>query len=409
MQTPIKFLSAAVSLLLAARAGAAGFALDVLDARAMSLAAAVTASIDDAAAAFYNPAGLARGKGKGLGLDAKVGTTMIIPAFTVTPAGEGTTTVRKVLVFVPSLYASYGITDKVTAGLGLFTPYGLKLNWPAGWPGSRISTSSSLETFYINPEVAVRLWDNRLRIGAGVQVVRATVELTRDIQIIPGTLAALDVGASGWGVGGNGGVQLDLTKFLTIGAAYRSPVYVPFDGDAHFSNVPLELSQTLRDQSASAAFTLPQIFNAGVAVRPVQGLTVDFDVWYYGWQSFHDLHLHFENPRLNTREVKSWHHAWNYHLGAEYQLPSGLAFRGGVLIDPTPSPADTLSPVVPDSNRVNLGAGVGYQTEHYGVDLGYQAVIFQGKDSAGISTTPPFPASYGGHAQLISLSLRYRR
>jgi len=31
--------------------------------------------------------------------------------------------------------------------------------------------------------------------------------------------------------------------------------------------------------------------------------------------------------------------------------------RGGVLVDPTPSPADTLGPDIPDSTRVNLALG----------------------------------------------------
>lgn len=409
MRTILKVAAALALLFPSTRASAAGFALDILDTRATSMAAAVTASINDPAAAFYNPAGLAQGKGQGLGIDAKAGATMVIPNFKVTPSGDGTTQTRALPVFSPHFYAAYGINDQITVGLGLFTPFGLDINWPAGWPGARISTGASLYAFYGNPEVAVRLWNNRLRIGAGVQVVRATVELIRDLPILPGTVGSVDIGAGGWGVGGNGGFQLDLAKYVSIGAAYRSPVYIPFHGNVHFSNVPLELSSMLADQTVSAAITLPQIFNAGVAIHPLPEITIGIDVWYYGWQSFHDITVDFENPQLNSREVKAFHHAWNYHAGAEYALANGFAFRAGVLIDPSPSPSETLLPDLPDANRVNIGVGVGYHTGHYSADLGYMAVLFRGRESAGTSASPPFPAAYGGNGQVISLTLRYQR
>ena len=83
MRTTLKVSVLAASLLAATRAGAAGFALDVLDARATGMAAAVTAAIDDPSAAFFNPAGLAQGRR----FDVQLGGTMIIPFFKVTPTG----------------------------------------------------------------------------------------------------------------------------------------------------------------------------------------------------------------------------------------------------------------------------------------------------------------------------------
>lgn len=402
MRTTLKVSVLAASLLAATRAGAAGFALDVLDARATGMAAAVTAAIDDPSAAFFNPAGLAQGRR----FDVQLGGTMIIPFFKVTPTGATETTTRAVPVVAPNLYASYGVADQVTLGLGVFTPFGLDINWPAGWAGRTIINSASLHAIYINPEVAVRLWDNRLRIGAGVQIVRSTVELDRDIRVVPGADATLDVGGAGWGVGGNGGIQVDVVpKILVAGVAYRSPVHIEFTGDAHFGNVAPEFGQTLKDQKVTAAVTLPQQLNFGVAVLPVPELTLGLDIVYVGWQSFRSLFIDFEDPRLSSDEPKNFKHAWNYHLGGEYRFPSGLAFRAGLLIDPTPSPSDTVAPDLPDSDRINVGLGIGYRTGHYGVDIGYQSVFFRSRESSFVL----LPARYGGHAQLFSLSLRYQR
>ncbi len=403
MRTTLNASVLAASLLAAARAGAAGFALDVLDARSTGMAAAVTAAIDDPAAAYFNPAGLAQGRR----LDIQLGGTMLIPFFKVTPTGQAAARTRAIPVVTPHLYASYGVADRVTVGLGVFTPFGLDISWPNGWVGRTIVSTASLHAFYVNPEVAVRLWDNRLRIGAGVQVVRATVEITRNIRVVPGTPEAdLDAGAGGWGVGGNGGVQLEvLPKFLFAGVAYRSPVHIDFSGDAHFGNVPPEFGQTLKDQKVTAAVTLPQQLSFGAAVLPVPELTLALDIQYYGWQSFHSLFIDFQDPQLSSSEPKNFRHAWNYHIGGEYRFHSGLAVRAGLLIDPTPSPSDTIAPDLPDSDRINVGLGVGYRTAHYGVDFGYQSVFFLSKDSSFVL----LPARYGGHAQLFSLTLRYQR
>ena len=69
-------------------ARAAGTALDVQGARGTGMASATTAFIDDASAIFYNPAGIAQGKG----LDAQIGMNLIIPTFKFKSAASGNET-----------------------------------------------------------------------------------------------------------------------------------------------------------------------------------------------------------------------------------------------------------------------------------------------------------------------------
>jgi long-chain fatty acid transport protein len=78
----------------------------------------------------------------------------------------------------------------------------------------------------------------------------------------------------------------------------------------------------------------------------------------------------FEDPSLSQNLLKRWHDTVNFHLGGEYRWSPALALRLGAVYDPTPSPLDTLTPDLPDSNRLKITAGAGYTHERFHADVG---------------------------------------
>ncbi len=124
---------------------------------------------------------------------------------------------------------------------------------------------------------------------------------------------------------------------------------------------------------------------------------------YIGWQTVQRLAINFENPNLNSVEPKNWTHTWNYHLGAEYDLNSQWRIRGGLMYDPTPSPQNTITPDVPDANRINIAVGAGYQWGRFAVDAGYQLVVI----TSAKTTAPDLPGTYSGVANLLSVTLGF--
>ena len=396
-----KHLSAAALLLACAggRAHAAGFQLDVLSARGTGQASAVTASVDDASAIFYNPAGMARGEH----LDLEVGATLIAPSFSFTPTNGTAVSTKAEVVPPPHLYAAFGVTDELTLGIGVFSEYGLGFEWPDNFPGRFITQKVSLQTFNINPSLAFRVGD-RLRVGVGVQVVRSTVDLTQKLSFVDSE-GSVELAGDAWGAGGNAGVQVEiLPKMLTFGAAFRSGVDLNYsNGKAHFSNVPVEFANTLKDQAGTTDIQLPETLGLGLALQPIDGLTVEADVDYTAWQRNDAIVLTFSDPQLTKTEPKNWHYSWNYHLGGEFQLNKQLALRAGVLYDPTPSPAETVGPDLPDANRLNIALGGGYRFSDFRVDLGYQLIIFMPNKS----TNPVLPGEYKGIVNLLAVTLAY--
>ena len=134
----------------ARRATAAGFAVDTQGGRGTGMASAVTADVEDASAIYYNPAGIAQGERMQL----QLGATAIIPFNTFSPTAGGPDTAATVGVDTPITgYAVYGLNDTLSVGIGLFNGYGLKLDWPADWPGRQVITGSDLKTYNINPTI----------------------------------------------------------------------------------------------------------------------------------------------------------------------------------------------------------------------------------------------------------------
>ncbi len=377
---------------------AAGYAIDVQGGRATGMAAAVTAFIDDAEAAYFNPAGLAQGRT----LDVRVGATPILPSFSYQdPLGNSSSGIVRP-VPPPHLYLSYGVTDELSVGLGVFSPYGLVVPWHSNWQGRFLSIQSDLKTYYTNPEVAYRIGD-RVRLGAGIQIVRITAQLKRAINFVDSE-GLVELAGATWGVGGNGGLQIEiLPSVLSFGATYRSAVTSDINGRVHFSNIPIDFQSTAKDQNASTTVHLPATFSLGLAYQALPALKLAFNADYTGWQVFRRLALDFQDPSLSTVLPKNWSHTWNYHFGAEYTLNAQWRLRTGILIDPSPSPQDTITPELPDANRVNIALGAGYQWGHFAVDAGYQLVVI----TSVTSTSPQFPGTYSGVANLLSLTLGF--
>jgi long-chain fatty acid transport protein len=392
----------AVAVVLVSRtAVAAGTALDFQSGRATGMAAAVTAMIDDSSAVFYNPAGIAQGRI----IDAQMGDALVMPSVKFTDTrGRSTSTLFNVSAPF-QIYETGGITDQLSIGVGVFTPFGLTVPWPAEWEGKSIATEASLATYDFNPTVAYRL--GPLRIGAGVQLVRATVDLKRTIDT-PSEVSA-ELGADTWGEGFNVGAQLEaIAQVLSLGIAYRSAVTLDFTGDVHFGGVPAPFQATLRDQLVKTSLTNPDVLQMGVALHPVQDLVLDVDLVWYGWSKFHAIDIQYPNDAsgtLSVPEAKNWSNTVNVHLGGELTVDRTWRLRAGAMYDPSPSPSNTLLPDVPDANRLNLAVGAGYaHPSGFSLDLGYQLVVLFNKTS----TAPQLAGSYGGLANVIGISVEYR-
>src|SRR6056297_1768743 len=159
-------------LLCSSSAFSSGFSIYEASVRANGVLGAFSAYADDASSIFYNPAGLG-----GLeGINITGGATIIAPRSSfrnlspLAPTGQETK-MEKQEFLVPNFYGSYQITDNLTAGVGVYAPFGLGTKWPEDWVGRGSSIETSIETIFVTPSVGYEFSDTGIgdiRIGAGL-------------------------------------------------------------------------------------------------------------------------------------------------------------------------------------------------------------------------------------------------
>ncbi|HEY3354576.1 MAG TPA: outer membrane protein transport protein [Polyangia bacterium] len=374
-----------VAILAPAPAGASGFNLYEQSAEGLSLGSAVSASTTEPAAAYYNPAALAFLPGA----QASAGGIAYFASERFTLKGSGAeTAAAPVRSFIPTVFATARVADRVGVGLGVFSNIGLGLEWPDAWVGRRYGIKGSMQTATINPVVAYRLHDT-LSVAAGVDVMRAALDLTSGL---PAPFdGAVRLGGATWGFGGNLGVLYrPRPGRLHVALAYRSRIKLVFDGRADFSGLPPELASKpeLADQAGSVSLTAPDMLTLGVMVRPTPSLTLGCDGVALFWSVHQEIRLQFaQAPDAAFRP--RYHDAMSVRLGADWATPlRGLSLRAGFAFDQKAAPEDGLSPLLPESHTLDVSAGVGYARGRFKVDLGYMLV-----NSLPSTATPPADAA----------------
>ncbi|MBI3180981.1 MAG: outer membrane protein transport protein [Myxococcales bacterium] len=394
--------AAAAALLWSPLAVAAGFAVPEQSARSLGMGGAGAASIEGAAAVYYNPGSL----GFEDGLSAELSATLIVPSFEYEPqkAVDGKPSrVEPSLFALPSLFAAAPVAKQVYVGIGAFSNFGLGLRWPEDFDGRFESSAANITTFTVNPCSAYRMSD-QLSFGGGVSLVRATVELSQKLNFVDSE-GSLRMGGGTYGVGFNAGVSARLLEErLGLGLAYRSATPLVFRGRADFT-APTEFQSKLRDQDVLTHLTLPHQLTLGASFLATARLRLVADAAYTAWSSLDALHIDFqESEELDQDLRRDWRDTVTVRLGAELAL-EGLSLRAGAGYDPSPSPSDTVSPSLPDGNRLLFSAGAGYRMGNLSGDLGYLLVLVLPRETTGDA----FPARYRGTAHLLGLSVAVRQ
>jgi long-chain fatty acid transport protein len=375
-----------------------GFEIDEHSAPAVGMAGTQTAIADDPSAIFSNPAGLAFQPGFG----ALLGGNLIIARTHVSP--DGITLWHPAVE--PTLFVAQRLGRHLAVGLGAFSNFDEHFEFPSQWRGRFIGYFVDITTATINPTLAIRLFP-WLAIGGGVDVVPANFEIFRALSFGGGE-GNIHVAGNDVGVGGNVGLLLSaVPRYLSFGVSYRTRVDLDFTGHGAIS-APAEVrAATGGLQLARLSLLLPHNFSIGLAGF-IEHLTVSAEVKVSIWREIDRLTVTLTDPAAPTGAMPTneslqiaLHNTWAVRAGAQYGfLGDRLRVRIGGGYDQSPVPSSTLGPLLPDTERVLVSAGVGVRWRWLSLDLGYLAVFLLRRSSE----NPDLLASYGTFAQVISLT-----
>jgi len=408
---------------------AGGFQLNEVGARAMGMGGAFAAQGNDLSTMYFNPAGLAHQRGFG----AYVGGTMILPSASYTnPAGTSTTDMVSQTFLTPNGYFGYGMENGLAFGLGVYVPFGLGTEWPAGWAGRYEALKADLQTFMVNPTIAYRVND-MFMFGAGVTYTHMKAEIsynvaTYSVIAVPPTpaptdgLVALNADGSSWSF--DVGTIVMPTPELSFGLSYRHTSETDLEGDAAITNMQA-LQPFFPGGTGKTKITLPNQIWAGVAYKFSDALTVEFDYQWMGWSTYDSLNIDLPvgpiapfPPQLGgprplqgpTKSAKAWKNTYLLRLGGEYKYEA-WRFRLGFVYDANPQPNQYVEPILPDANRTEGTIGIGYRfAGNWQIDVAYQLIIFEERTVTGPPPTGDkneFPGTYKNGANLFGLSIGY--
>jgi len=377
---------------------------------------AFTAQADDPSAIYFNPAGLTQLEGSNLML----GVTYVREngaEFTgSTPLTGGATvseTQKSLNFYIPNAY--YTHTNKsggIAFGVGIFAPFGLGQEYQN--PNTSIfrnqTTKIELQTIVINPTIAFDI-NEYISVGAGIDYMYGKV-IKKSTPVIPPASGGpgqfytdLDGTGDAWGY--NFGILLKPTKSLKVGFNYRSNFNLNVD-DADFtaSNQVGSLPPVFPMGSTKASGTLGIPATAAIGVAYTYGrLTVEADADWTFWHSYNELRIiNKSNPFYSSTAVKNWEDVCAFRMGAEYRVTDPVALRAGFVYDPTPAPADTLGPELPDATRLNYMLGVGFKVGKVTIDV---AGMYIDKKDRTVSN-PNMNGTWTGDAWLAGMDIGYK-
>ena len=397
-----------------------GFLIYEHGAAAMAMAGAFAALANDPTAIFYNPAGLAWLKGTQVSL----GGTFIFPAGSVSLPNWPDPNFQKVYqldqtFFPPHFYLSRSLGQRLTAGIGVFAPYGLGTAWPVNYPLKYICTQTSMQTIFINPTLSYKISEN-FSLGVGVSYItsKLSLDLIR-LVVIPGVWSG-DVPvslskATGDSLGFNAGLLYKRDK-LGVGLYWRSGFKVDYSGQLKLNKikVPAPIQPYLPDSGqATTSFRHPNIFGLGISYQFTNKFLLALEGQYYTWSVYdrYVIKVNYEGGGSEEETVEeNFKNSFILRAGMQYLFRENLAFRAGVIYDQTPQPVESMDPTLPDASRVAFTLGFGYTKDKLKIDFGYQYELFYDRTSPNRNIYPNQlgEGTYHTSAQLVGVTLGYR-
>jgi long-chain fatty acid transport protein len=385
-----KLLSLTLLVLAGSTAFAGGYRVAIQGQKQLAMGHTGVAIVNSAEVAFFNPAGMAFLEDK---FNLSVGASALFSntKFQNSTYNWEASTSNMGTPF--NVYATYKITDWLTAGLAVYTPYGCAVEWDQDWQGSHLVNNIDLKAIYFQPTVSVRVGEH-LSVGGGPIYVRGSVNFNRNVDRstadIDGNRTDLTIEAKGitaWGY--TAGLMFNPTSKLRLGMNYRSEIIMEArDGNATFSDTPGGFPYSVNNKF-SADLPLPAEFTTGLSYQVTDKWLVAFDYNYALWNVYKSLDVNFSNSdpsvvvppsSINPRNYKN---TSTYRVGTQYAATEKFTFRAGWYFDESPVQNGYFAPETPRNDSMGFTGGLTYQVnKKLGVDFSFLYLHFDEIDNS---------------------------
>ena len=396
---------------------AGGFSFTEHGAAASGKANAFAGEANDPSAIFYNPAGITQLPGTQF----MIGTSIVKldSTFRSSTTGENTN-LEDQFPIVPHFYITHRFKqwdERVSVGLGVYTPFGIVVDWPDNWQGRFNTTDARLRVTVYNPTVAYQVTPE-FSAAAGIRIADAGAEFEQKFpQIIFGENKVRVHDLEAHPVGWNVGFLYHLKEISTsVGLQFRSELQAKFNGSADFTGPDAFLIENTKFHTS---VKLPPQLILGVSTKAIPRWTINADIEWEGWRTVGSIPKSFDTTtgsfvaqsNFNSQGLRLWKNSYVFRLGAEYAATDRIALRGGFFYDQTPIPKETFDPTIPNADLYALTAGLGYKWEATSVDIAYLFGFYEKRAINGSTIDPAGSTIFGSYsttAQVLVLSVTQR-
>lgn len=416
----------AFGLLVPGQAMAGGFYLQEQSPKETGRAmAGGAAAADDPSIVYFNPAAMTQLDGLQLSTGAVAlfataghsdrGSTRTLAgsAATVPVTGGSGGNPFAAIIPVPSAYATKQLGDRFWIGIGVTAPFGLKLDYDAGFFGRYDSLHTDLKTYNVQPSAAWKIGEG-LSVGGGVDVQYVKVKLTNALpNLSPDSADGLAVvKGDDLTVGWNAGIFYT-GGATNIGIHYRSGIRHHIRGSQTNSGLLGPIAAANGTSAASAPLALPDIVTASVTRKLSPTIRAMATARWYNWSVFREIAI--TSGTGTAVKAMRYHDSWSVSIGGEVDVDQRLTLRAGTRFDRTPTNSAFLTTRVPDGDRKWLSAGATWAvTDHMALNLSYahnfvdKADLVRTDHYYGLVTTTTRSRVSGNADQLAaSLSARF--
>ncbi len=299
--------------------------------------------------------------------------------------------------------------EKLSVGIGIYTPFGSKMQWEDDWLGQFLIREIDLKTIFFQPTVSYRIND-KIGIGAGFIYATGSFGLRKGVPVQDPNMeygeGALNGKASGYGF--NTAIYIKPNDKLSIGIDYRSSVKTSVsNGTANFT-VPSSLAQYFPSTTFNTTIKLPSVLTIGTGYV-CNKWRFALDINYVGWKSYDSLVIDFAD---NTEKLADIHSARKYknsfifRLGAEYNMNQKLSLRMGTYYDMTPVQDGYLTPETPDVNKLGITGGLSYRpTKCMSIDVSF--LFIEGQQRTDTNLETEFSGTYKSRALVPGIGFEF--
>ena len=417
-------LGTCIALLVASlgNAIAGGYAIPHQTAKAVGLANAVTAGVDDPSAVYVNPAALTEIEGN----QVLGGTTYINTVSSVSNSGRRSVN-KHDDSFIPTFFANYHVPETdFTLGFGSYSPFGLATSYDEDTITRFAAIRSELKPFYLNWAAAWRASD-LISIGAGASFVRGSATLTRAIFLGTPTDARARITGTDQTFAYNFGLLVKPLDTIKVGLTYRGRTYLDFEG-ANVKFADFDGTPTNTKVSEGGSLVLPAVVSTGIYWQATPRWSLEFVYDWTKWDDFENFKTTFATslpalggavPITGLFLDAKWKNTSTLRLGTLLHLNESWDLMAGITADETPIPGKTLNPNIPGADILTVNGGASYTWRKLQLTVGYMAVFYKTRSvrnnvleaSAPPPLTPPFTPGrdkYETFNNFVSLNIRYR-